>query len=139
MNLRETAAEEARALAALDLQDLRARWRELYGPPPGLRSPELVRHLLAWRLQAERLGGLDPQVRRQLRQKSARADASPKLAEGAIIAREWQGRRYEVRAVDGGYLYDGAAYRSLSAVARAITGARWNGPRFFGLRAETAS
>lgn len=139
MNLQETAAEEARALAALDLQGLRARWRELYGPSPGLRSAELVRHLLAWRLQAERLGGLDPQVRRRLRQRSARADASPKLAEGAIIAREWQGRRYEVRAVDGGYLYDGAAYRSLSAVARAITGARWNGPRFFGLRAETAS
>jgi hypothetical protein len=95
-----------------------------------------MRQLLAWRLQANALGGLDPQTRKLLRQASARSAAEPQLASGAVISREWQGRRYDVRSVAEGYAYDGATYRSLSAVARAITGVRWNGPRFFGLRKE---
>jgi hypothetical protein len=95
-----------------------------------------MRQLLAWRLQADKLGGLDPQTRKLMRQNAARAITEPKLAQGVVISREWQGRRYDVRSVDGGYAYAGADYRSLSAVARAITGVRWNGPRFFGLRRE---
>jgi hypothetical protein len=61
-----------------------------------------------------------------------------RLSEGARISREWQGRRYDVQATDEGYLFDGKRYRSLSHVARAITGVRWSGPRFFGLRQDAA-
>ncbi len=132
-------SDEVRSLAAMNLETLRARWCTLWGPPPGLRSPELLRHLVAWRLQAQHLGGLDPKVVGQLRRRGEKGIASPSLGEGALISREWQGRRYDVRAVGDAYVYDGATYRSLSAVARAITGVRWNGPKFFGLRGEPSS
>ena len=132
-------ADEVRSLAAMNLEALRARWRTLWGPPPGLRSPELLRHLVAWRLQAQHLGGFDPKVVRQLRRRGEKGISSPSLGEGALISREWQGRRYDVRAIGDAYLYDGVTYRSLSAVARTITGVRWNGPKFFGLRGEPLS
>jgi hypothetical protein len=94
----------------------------------------MLRHILAWRIQAERYGDLQPEVRQALRRKGERRDLTANLAEGATLTREWQGRRHEVLAVEAGYAYAGHTYRSLSEVARAITGVRWNGPRFFGLR-----
>lgn len=121
---------EVRALGALGLQPLREIWRARYGPPPPLRSPDLLRRILAWRMQAEVFGELDVETARALKSK-----AQPKgLAVGARLAREWRGVRHEVEVADSGYLYDGRRWKSLSEVARAITGTRWNGPRFFGLR-----
>ena len=107
-------------------------WRRRWEPPPRLRSEQLLRHLIAWRMQAEALGGLDPETRRLLR----RPGVSRRLVlkDGQCIIREWKGMRHEVTVLDGRYIYQGAAYRSLSQVARAITGVHWNGPRFFGLR-----
>jgi len=125
-------------MAALGLEDLRAAWRARYGAPPALRSPDMLRHILAWRIQAERFGGLDPAVRQALGRNGATRDLTAGLAQGARISREWRGRRYDVETVAGGYAYDGQTYRSLSEVARAITGVRWNGPRFFGLRGPEA-
>lgn len=127
---------EPSSLEGLSLQELRAVWQERYGAPPALRAPELVGLMLGWRIQAERTGGLDAETRRSLR-RPAPAKAPPEPSGGTRLVREWQGDRHEVTALNGGgYLYRDTRYGSLSQVARAITGVRWNGPRFFGLRSE---
>jgi hypothetical protein len=132
MNGEETIAEEVRALTRLDLEALRHVWRRRFGPPPTLRSPDLLRRLLAWKIQAAALGGLDPETRRLLRRSGA--PRGPGLSSGTRVAREWKGVLHEVEVTEHGYLHDGAQYDSLSEIARHITGVRWNGPRFFGLR-----
>lgn len=137
MSAGDPIAEEVDALIALDLEGLRAEWRRRWGPPPKLRSPELLRRLLAWRIQAAVLGGLASETRRRLRGATAISKGG-KLELGTRIAREWQGRAIEVEVVEGGYTFSGARYRSLSKIARQVTGTNWNGPRFFGLRDEVA-
>lgn len=124
---------EVERLAGLDLQGLREAWPERFGSPPRLRSPDLLRSRLAWRLQAETYGGLDPETRKLLSKRTA-PPRSPKLEPGARFVREWKGERHEAEITEEGVLYRGERYASLSEVARAITGVRWNGPRFFGLR-----
>jgi hypothetical protein len=133
-----TFTEEVRALERLDLEGLRGEWRRRFGAPPKIRSHDLVRRLLAWRIQAAAYGGLDAETRRLLRQTGA-APRGPKLTVGARIAREWKGVRYEVQVVEAGFIHAGCHYDSLSEIARAITGVRWNGPRFFGLRQEASA
>ncbi len=133
MNKRDRVTAEVRALEALDLHQLRDEWRKRYGEPPKMRSRELLARLLAWRIQADAFGGLDATTIRLLK-----SDRLPppnlSLVAGMRLAREWQGRRHEVDVLENGFRYAGADYRSLSAVARVITGTRWNGLRFFGLR-----
>jgi hypothetical protein len=131
--------DDVHALEAMGLDALREQWRARFGAPPGLRSVPLLRHLLAWRIQADAYGDLDTDLRRQLRSTATPRVVDRRVRTGARIAREWQGQRYEVEVVEGGFLHAGARYKSLSEIARAITGTRWNGPRFFGLRggAET--
>ena len=127
--------EEVRALERLDLHGLRNEWRRRYGEPPKMRSKELLARLLAWRIQADAFGGLDATTIRLL--KSDRASTpKPLLAPGTRLTREWQGSRYDVDVLEKGFRYAGGDYRSLSEVARAITGTRWNGLRFFGLREQ---
>ena len=123
-------------LDGLGLEALRAIWRERYGAPPVLRSPELLSLMLAWRMQIEVEGGLDRDARLALRRPlGARSGLEP--VPGARLVREWQGAPYEVVVLpDGGFLHRGARYGSLSEIARKITGVRWNGPRFFGLRSQ---
>ena len=127
---------EVIALAQLDLDGLRKVWRQRYGPPPALRSVELLQLMLAWRIQAAVLGGLDPAVRRQLKRHGGLQTEGLDLGVGARIRREYQGRTVEVEVTAAGFLCDGLVYASLSAAATAIAGTRWNGPRFFGLRAN---
>jgi hypothetical protein len=98
--------------------------------------------MLAHRLQEAVHGGLSAASRRKLAQIEARradppAKAPPapvRINAGATLIRVWKGVRHEVRVVDGAYAHEGQTYKSLSEVARAITGTRWNGPLFFGLR-----
>ena len=125
---------EVAVLATLDLEGLRSAWRQRYGPPPGLRSVELLRLMLAWRMQAAAYGGLDPTVRRQLKRHGRLQTEGLDLGVGARLRREWQGRTVEVEVTDAGFLCDGQLHASLSAAATAVAGTRWNGPRFFGLR-----
>jgi hypothetical protein len=129
---------EVRALERLDLPGLREEWRRRYGEPPTIRSADMLRRMLAWRMQADVWGGLDAWTRRQLRARGGPSAPDLDLGVGARITREWQGRRIELVTVAGGYDWEGQIYPSLSAAARAITGVRWNGPRFFGLRGKTA-
>ena len=125
-------AEVAR-LAGLPLGGLREAWPARFGPVPKLRSPELLALMLSWRLQAEALGGLDAETRKLLKRPPPKR-AGPQLPPGARLVREWEGERHEVEVLDEGVSYRGDTYTSLSEVARTITGVRWNGPRFFGLR-----
>lgn len=128
-------AETVEALESLDLDGLRSVWRARYGAPPTLRSPELLRLMLAWRIQAEALGGLDAETRRRLRRRGRVQAEGLELGVGAKLCRDWQGRRVEVVVEADGFSWAGRTYPSLSAAATAIAGTRWNGPRFFGLRA----
>lgn len=126
------------AIAGMGLTDLREHWRVRFGTPPKLRSPELLALMLAYRIQAAVEGGIDVELRRTLRRPSAGSTSSV-LTPGTRLSREWQGVRHEVTIeTDGHVRWQGRAYKSLSHAAREITGSRWNGPRFFGLRDPAA-
>jgi hypothetical protein len=126
------------SLEVLDLDGLRAVWSNRFGPPPKLRSVELLRLMLAWRLQAQLHGGLDAATRRQLERRGSRVMREGRqLGLGAVLRRSWEGRMIEVIVEADGFRFDGELYPSLSAIASHVTGTRWNGPRFFGLRKET--
>ena len=133
----EAIYEEVRALERLDLHALRDEWRRRYGEPPKLRSRQLLGLQLAWKIQADAFGGLTSDVKAKLRAPGS-IRATARLAVGARLAREWKGELQVVRVTDAGLEWNGRTYKSLSAVARAITGIRWNGPRFFGLRDDAA-
>jgi hypothetical protein len=89
--------------------------------------------LLAWRIQAEALGGIDPELKAQLFRKSL-PTKGPQLRPGMRLEREWKGRLEVIDVVEGGFRWRDQTLPSLSKVATAITGSKWNGPRFFGLR-----
>ena len=134
-----------RELADLPRPDLTERWRQLYRAeaPKGISRPLLIR-AVAYGMQVKHYGGLKPAVRRQLRKVADGGSApaanvkSARIAPGMRLIREWNGSSHVVEAVDGGFVWNSARYGSLSAVARAITGARWSGPRFFGLESDAA-
>ena len=125
---------EVERLATLDLDELRSLWRRRFRTRLPLRSPELLRLLLAWRLQAERYGGLDPESERLLRRRGRVQAEGLELGVGARLRREWRGVVFEVVVESDGFRLGDKIYPSLSAAATAIAGSRWNGPRFFGLR-----
>ncbi len=127
-------AVEVEALRRLDLDGLRAAWRGRWGAPPKLRSAALLRLMIAWRLQAEAEGGLDRETRRRLAASGPVRAEGLELGCGAVLRRAWKGETVEVVVEAGGFRWRGDLYPSLSAAATAIAGARWNGPRFFGLR-----
>ena len=129
--------EQVEALNRLGLEDLRAAWRRGFGTPPAARSPELLRLMLAWRIQCAAYGGLDADTKQQLRRIAPLQAEGLSLGVGTQFRRIWQGQEVVVEVTDKGFLHDGQYYRSLSAAASAIAGVRWNGPRFFGLRDKT--
>ena len=123
------------AIETMDLAGLRSLWAQNFGRPPALRSIDLMRLTLSWRLQARIHGGLDAGMRRRLRRPTkADPQSAIDLPVGTKLRREWQGRSYLVEVTTQGFCWDGNTLASLSAVAKAITGTNWNGPRFFGLR-----
>ena len=125
---------EIERLTALDLDGLRSAWLARFGPPPPLRSVPILRALLAWRIQAVEQGGLDQLTRRALLRTGRPEAEGLDLGIGARLTRHWQGREHVVVVEADGFRWEGRTYRSLSAVATAIAGSKWNGPRFFGLR-----
>ncbi len=128
-------AREVQALQGLDLEGLRAIWRRRFGVPPKLRSQELLRLAIAWRIQAQAFGGLDAQARRRLRDGAALGQ-SDHVSVGVRIVKQWRGQTFEVERTSAGYRWRGQTYPSLSGVALAITGVKRNGPKFFGLRED---
>jgi len=140
--------DEIAHLRDLDLRGLRARWKSMFRQQA---PPHLPRHLLfavlAYRVQADELGDLDPATARLLRQiaigggipeASRLADEfgrrRAELKAGTVLMREWNAQAHRVTVVNDGFAWNGKTYDSLSRVAFAITGTKWNGPRFFGLR-----
>lgn len=116
---------------------LSAAWTSVFGAPvPKRLSSPFLRRFLAFEMQSRASRGLPRGFVARLG-KAARDDpstASPILKPGGRLIREWNGVTHVVDVVDGGFLWKGQRYASLSSIARAITGARWSGPRFFGLR-----
>lgn len=138
-------AVDLATLAGLETDVLHVRWAELFGATPINRmSRELLIRGIAYRLQEEAEGGLAKKRLRQLDRLEkefassgkVRIDSARDLRSGTRIVREWQGRVHEVIVLDDGYLWRGMRYRSLSEIARLITGTRWSGPRFFGTLAR---
>lgn len=119
-------------LDTLDRTALLARWQRAFGhaPPRHIRS-DLMRRALGWHLQIQLHGGWDSALLRRLR----RAAPPIRLAPGTRLIRVWQGISHQVTVLEQGYIYQGTTWRSLSAIARAITGTAWNGRVFFGISA----
>ena len=140
--------DEIAHLHGLDIKGLRARWQSVFGAAP---PPHLTRHLLfaviAYRLQADRFGDLD-HATKQVLDRSVGKEAAPamsarlasfdrkraELTPGTVLVREWDRSSQRVMVMSDGFAWNGTTYDSLSKVAFAITGTKWNGPRFFGLR-----
>ena len=131
------------ALNRMSMDQLRKRWSDLFGTDSGRLGRSYLVRRLAYRIQELVFGGLSREARRRLQELAADASGAnpPKpcrrqaasLQTGTRLLRDWHGERYEVIVQDDGFLHDGKKYRSLSAVARAITGSYWSGNRFFGL------
>ena len=134
MSAAEEVEREVAALERLDLDGLRRLWRQRFGTRSRLRSPELLRLQIAWRMQAAVFGGLDAETRKRLRRRGRVQAEGLELGIGARLTRSWRGTPVEVVVEADGFCWEGQRYPSLSAVATAIAGTRWNGPRFFGLR-----
>ena len=131
-------------VAELPRDALIKAWKTAYrSPPPKGISRRLLEYAAAYNVQAKAEGGLKPGTKRKLhRQAQPRSGSAAKnhptsraggLPPGSRLVREWHGRSHIVHVVEDGFLYDHHQFRSLSQVARAITGTRWSGPRFFGL------
>jgi hypothetical protein len=142
---RQKLSAEVSLLESLDVEQLRARWKILFETeaPPRF-SRDLLMRAVAYRIQERVLGGLKPATRRLFERVSQDARArrpirvAPvrKLAPGALLIRQWGGAKHQVTVLERGVMFRGKLYRSLSAVARVITGNRWSGPLFFGLKAR---
>lgn len=130
-------------LPATPIADLRKRYRELFrAEPPKAFGPDLLRRSIAHRIQEKAYGGLPAPIKRQLDLMVRAASAKPagrlelpqRIKPGSELVRTWNRRTYRVTVVADGFAYAGKTFASLSEIAFAITGTKWNGPRFFGLR-----
>ena len=137
-------------LKSLDHNGLCRLWRTLYGKEPPAYNRTFIMSRLAYRIQEIAYGGLSEQTKSKMRdvlvssgfseiggnrrgrQRRAKQGKKDTPVAGTRLVRDWNGHRYEVIAVPGGFEYDGRLYRSLSAIAKAITGTHWNGKLFFG-------
>jgi hypothetical protein len=142
----EKLAQDLRDLGTYGDDELKERWHNFYGTePPGKIHRSLLIQAIAYRVQQNVLGALKPSVRRHLmrvarnaadgRQAPDYTSLSPKP--GTVLVRDWGGVTHQVKVLEDGLLFRGKRYKSLSEVARVITGARWSGPLFFGLKIRT--
>jgi hypothetical protein len=139
-------AEELARLDRLSVADLRTEWQRVLKAPAPAISPDLLTRGIAYELQVRRHGGLPRSVRREIerlgqevQQKGGTPRPRASLMPGTRLARDWHGRTHHVLVLDDGFLFEDRRYRSLTQIARAITGAVWSGPRFFGLTSEAAN
>ena len=121
------------ALMQLNRIELAKRWQQCFGvSAPHLCRTPLMRQAIAWHLQTQELGGLSLLEKRQLQ--SDAITPSNKPSNGSRLVRVWQGKTHQVTVLENGYLYEDRIWKSLSAIARHITGTPWSGPVFFGLK-----
>jgi len=132
--------QQVTALAKLDGFQLRQRWEEETGAPAPSVSPKLLRLALGYQLQTKSLGDLPASARRKLAQIASGKSQSRPVSAGMRLVREWHGTTHVATIDDRGIVHwNGREWKSLSAVARAITGQHWSGPAFFGLRKAVSS
>jgi hypothetical protein len=141
-------SDEIAHLRGLDLKGLRSRWRSVFQRlPPDHLPRHLLFAIIAYRIQADRLGDLDQKTKQVIDQTDAKDTGTTmstrlvcfdqkrtELTPGTVLVREWDRRSQRVMVMADGFAWNGQSYDSLSKVAFAITGTKWNGPRFFGLR-----
>ena len=121
-------------ISSLSRADLLERWQQDWGKePPKYVSRRLLELSAAWHLQCRQFGGPDKELRRLLRGSGEAGAAKPSIKPGTRLVREWNGRTHHVEVLDRGFRWNDRTYRSLSSIAKAITGAHWSGPRFFDL------
>lgn len=141
-DLQQMVAEKVAVIEKATFAELKQIWTDEFGiVPPPIRAYEIFRRMVAWRFQEQYLGGLSQSARAQLARLMAALDRDPKgeralfrLKPGFTLVREWKGVKYHVQLLDEGFEYQGKVYASLSEIARLITGTRWSGPLFFGLK-----
>src|ERR1700694_754273 len=140
--------EEIAHLRGLDLKGLRSRWQSVFQrPPPDHLPRHLIFAIIAHRIQADRLGDLDHETKQVLDRTDVKGTGAKmsarlvsfdqkrtELTPGTVLVREWDRRSQRGMVMSDGFAWNGQTYDSLSKVALAITGTKWNGPRFFGLR-----
>jgi hypothetical protein len=145
--------DEIAHLRGLDLKGLRSRWQSvLQRPAPANLPRHLLFAILAYRIQADRLGELDHETKQVLDRTDAKDTGTmmsarlvsfdqkrAELTPGTVLVREWDRQSQRVMVMADGFAWNGGTYDSLSKVAFAITGTKWNGPRFFGLRNKDSS
>ena len=121
----------------LKTEELRAKWRALTGTPFPRISPKMLRLALAWEIQARAYGGLSRKTQQTLDQLARGMTKTSPARPGTRLVREWQGKAHVVTVGEDGIIrWDQREWHSLSEVARAITGTRWSGPAFFGLKTK---
>jgi len=138
----EAVAAKLKALEQMDYAALRAEWRRLYrAQPPKRVARDLLVLGVAWKIQAQAFGGLGAATKRRLAELAKTMEQNgditrnrvTRLKPGAKLIREWRGEIHGVTVAEDGFEWNGQKWRSLSAIAREITGVHWSGPRFFGL------
>ena len=138
--------DELDRLGAMPIAQLRVRYGEVFrNDPPKAFGPDLLRRSIAHRIQEKAYGGLSRSTQRLLDQLMKAYAAKPggkivlprRIKPGSVLVRAWKGKSYRVTVLADGFVYDGDTYSNLSEIAVLITGTRWNGPRFFGLRSKT--
>jgi Protein of unknown function (DUF2924) len=144
----EALAVELSKLPGHSVHELRERWRALFrGEPPAAFGPDLLRRSIAQKLQEDAYGKLPSSAQRDLNRMVASLEKNPanridlprRIMAGAVLVRDWKGTAHRVTVAENGFSYQQRSYASLSEIAREITGTRWNGPRFFGLRSSEKS
>src|SRR6266403_6210320 len=137
--------DELDRLATMPIAKLRVRYREVFRTdPPKAFGPDLLRRSIAYRIQEKAYGGLSRPAQRLLDQMMKAFAAKPngkivlprRIKPGSVLVREWKGKSHRAMVLADGFAYDGETYTNLSEIAVLITGTRWNGPRFFGLRTK---
>lgn len=137
--------DELDRLATMPIVQLRVRYGQVFRTdPPKAFGPDLLRRSIAHRIQEKAYGGLSRSAQRLLDQMVKAYAAKPngkivlprRIKPGSVLVREWKGKSHRVTVLADGFSYDGGTYGSLSEIAVLITGTRWNGPRFFGLRTK---
>jgi hypothetical protein len=137
----EALAAEIASLSKLGVGELRERWKAMFGNAPSRDiGRSFLTRAIAYRLQEKAFGGLKPSTQRMLAEVAYgganRSAAIPFriVRPGAVLVREWRGISHQVSVLENGFSHQGKSYRSLSEIARQITGTRWSGPLFFGLK-----
>lgn len=146
--MKVNADEKLETLEGLDTTQLRDRWVEVFQvPPPKSASADFLYRAIAHKHQVDAHGGLKASAKRRLIQMAKAMERDPNYSPGpepstkpgTKLEREWQGKRYEVMILDTGFAFEGKTYDSLSKIASDITGTRWSGPLFFGLKGSSGN